>query len=224
MRISFLGQQNGQGKTTLAVNVAMALAYKGDKVLLIDADPQASALQWSNTRLSGNPVHKRVELSVIALSQKKNIHDLASGYNYTVIDGTPQDQDLIRAVVTASDIIIIPLRPGSHDLISSPTLNDIIREENEEEIFPQRVFHVLNKVKDDESASEFVKHNIGPDNYPLLNTHIADHKNYAQTFSNGLTVIEQGADTTAAREIYKLADEILGELNKERPSIPIDEL
>ena len=41
--LAFLNQKGGTGKTTLSLNVAYGLAQAGDRVLLIDADQQASA-------------------------------------------------------------------------------------------------------------------------------------------------------------------------------------
>ena len=47
MIYSFLNQKGGVGKTTLSIHLADGLARRRSRVLLIDADPQQTAMKWS---------------------------------------------------------------------------------------------------------------------------------------------------------------------------------
>src|SRR5229473_417162 len=51
MIVALLNQKGGVGKTTLALHLAGEWAREGRRVTLVDADPQGSALDWSEQRL-----------------------------------------------------------------------------------------------------------------------------------------------------------------------------
>ncbi len=53
--IAFLSQKGGSGKTTLAVHVAVAAQQAGERVTLIDTDPQGSAQAWARVRKAPAP-------------------------------------------------------------------------------------------------------------------------------------------------------------------------
>lgn len=55
MIIAVVSQKGGTGKTTVATNLAACYAAQGREVMLVDADPQHSALDWKADRPSTLP-------------------------------------------------------------------------------------------------------------------------------------------------------------------------
>src|SRR5690349_21753562 len=101
--IGVLNQKGGVGKTTLSVSIAHELARKckDDSVLVADADPQQSSLNWSEVREGLLP------FTVIGFSKKslhRDLPPLAKNYNYIVIDGPPRVTEVGRSCIMASDI------------------------------------------------------------------------------------------------------------------------
>ena len=50
MIVALLNQKGGVGRTTLTLHLAGAWAREGKRVMMIDADAQGSALDWSEQR------------------------------------------------------------------------------------------------------------------------------------------------------------------------------
>jgi chromosome partitioning protein len=51
--IMVLNSKGGSGKSTVATSIASYYAAQGNKVMLVDLDPQASSLEWLSARPSG---------------------------------------------------------------------------------------------------------------------------------------------------------------------------
>jgi chromosome partitioning protein len=107
MIIGVLNQKGGVGKTTLSVNIAAALALSGKRTLLIDADPQGSALDWQSIR-QGDTLFPVVGMAKPTLH--KDVPELTSGYDHAIIDGPPRVNELARSAIMASDLV--PVQPS----------------------------------------------------------------------------------------------------------------
>jgi len=84
MIVGVLSQKGGVGKTTIAINVAATLALRGQRVLLVDADPQGSSLAWSSAR-DCDPLFPVVGMAKPSLH--RDLPAMAKDYDVVVIDG-----------------------------------------------------------------------------------------------------------------------------------------
>ena len=111
MRLVIADLKGGTGKTTTAIYVA-ALLNKEGRTLLVDADPQGSALSWSES--AGDFPYPVVGLPVRDLHRR--LPALAQGYAHVVIDTPPTEVAIVRSALLAADTAIIPLSPSMLDL------------------------------------------------------------------------------------------------------------
>lgn len=123
--IAILNQKGGVGKTTLAIHLATAMAHRKRKVLLIDADPQNSALDWAAAR-EGPPLFPVVALPKSSIH--KELPSLTEQFDVVVIDGPPRVHDVARSAIMASDLVLVPVQPSPYDVWASKEIMDLLTE------------------------------------------------------------------------------------------------
>lgn len=128
MIVALLNQKGGVGKTTVATHIAGELALRNQHVVLLDADPQGSALDWTQRRAQqGLPrLFSAVGLARETLHQEAP--ELARRADHIVIDGPPRIAALVRSALLAADRVIIPVQPSPYDLWASDEMVALIRE------------------------------------------------------------------------------------------------
>lgn len=120
--ISIISQKGGTGKTTLALNLAVAAELDGRSTVVIDLDPQASAKGWHDNREAETPIvisAQAARLPEIIDTSKKH------GAEFIIIDTAPHSESASLAAARISDLVIIPCRPGILDLRAIAASADI---------------------------------------------------------------------------------------------------
>src|SRR4051794_29566393 len=125
--ISLLGQKGGTGKSTLALNLAVAASLRGERPILVDLDPQATASSWYTTRenkdigvLSAFGAHTKLEAILKSASQ--------SGFSIAIVDTPGSCNRASLAATQRSDLCLVPVRPSEADLRATmSTLRSLCR-------------------------------------------------------------------------------------------------
>ena len=118
--IAVAGAKGGVGKTTLAVHLAVASVLQGRNVVVLDADPQLSAVRWSERRSSSEPAVLGRAVSLIP-EELKRIAGL--GAHLAIVDTPPRawvgaDNAALVAAKLA-DVVLVPCRPSILDIEST---------------------------------------------------------------------------------------------------------
>lgn len=123
--------KGGVGKTTLAVNLAIARATDGLDVLLVDGDEQRTALTFTELRAErvGDPGYTAVALDGPAI--RTQVRQLAPKYDDVVIDVGGRNTGSLRAALVVSDVVLIPMQPRSFDLWAVDQMAELVGEARE---------------------------------------------------------------------------------------------
>ncbi len=213
MIISFLNQKGGVGKTTLSINVATSLALKKHKVLLIDADPQNSSLDWATTR------KKETLFTVVSITKPiihKEVGKLIKNYDFIIIDGPPRIYDVAKSAIVSSDVIIMPVQPSPYDIWAAQEVVGLIKEVAIplENIRTIKSAFVINRKIVNTAIGRDVNEALGHYDVDVLETHICQRVSYVESATNGTSVVEATTkDTLAKQEILSLTEEIINKYN-----------
>ena len=106
IRLALANLKPGTGKTTSAVWLAHVFAEAGKRVLLVDADPSGSALEWSDlaAMYPGLPPHAAFPFRIVALPSRelhRRVPEIAQPDDVVIIDAPQLARRVSPAVFAA---------------------------------------------------------------------------------------------------------------------------
>ena len=195
------------------MHIATALAADNGggrhKVLLIDADPQGSALDWSAER-TAPPNFPVIGLPKPTLHREMSV--IGQGYDWVVIDGPPGRNEISRSAIAASDLVLIPVQPSPFDVWAA---EDIVRLVSDCAVIKPDLTtrFLINRLFPNTTLGAEVKDALAAYEIPRLNSFISNCTEYAKAARSGLTALETEPRGVAAHEINELIEEVFALLN-----------
>jgi chromosome partitioning protein len=207
--VALLNQKGGVGKTTLALHVAGEWARRGARVTLVDADPQGSALDWSEARAHEDAPRLFGVVGLARDTLHREATELAKTADVVVIDGPPRVASLLRSALLAADLVLIPVQPSPLDGWASAEMVALLGE--------ARVFRpdlsarfVLNRCPARATIVRTTGDALNVSDPPPMASRIGQRVIFAEAMRTGRLAFEVDPASAAAREIAALAYEIGG--------------
>jgi chromosome partitioning protein len=206
--VAVFTQNGGAGKTTVALHLAGELERRGASILLIDADPQGSALDWAEQRArDGRP---RL-FGIVGLAREtlhREVPELARPVDHVVIDGPPRTTALARSAMLAADLVLIPVQPSASDVWATQAVLGLIREAGVYRPQLRGMFVINRRVIGTRIARE-VRKAIDDLGIPALDASLAQRVTFAEKAGTGLLAAEIDPRSAAAREVAEVTAELL---------------
>lgn len=192
--LSLVSQKGGTGKSTLAINLAVAAGSAGARALILDADPQGTAEAWFQDREADTPLLVRATSTELdkALDKAKQ-----AGLNWVLIDTPGRDEPATAAAIRVADFCLIPCRPSPADMKACPPTVATLKRLNKPFAFvlsqtPPRGY----RIREAERGLSILG--------PVCPSPIVARASYQDAQGLGLGVIEYEAEGKSASEIVEL--------------------
>jgi chromosome partitioning protein len=198
--------KGGVGKSTIAVNLAVERARAGRDVLLVDADEQATATDFTALRTErlGSPGYTAVALSGAVV--RTQVLQMRGKFGDIIIDAGGRDTAGLRAALTIADVALVPFQPRSFDLWTLEKVASLLSEAQPYRQEPLRALAILNFADpqggDNASAAEAL---TGNEVLSYLDSPIGRRKAFPNAAAEGRGVSElRPQDPKASAEIATL--------------------
>ncbi len=196
-------QKGGSGKTTLAAHLAVAGLAPGQRVAILDVDPQGSLGQWfeRRERRLGEGATGLVLRTASGWGAKREARLLAREFDLVVIDMPPRSDLEARNAIEAADLVAVPVQPTPVDLWATEATLELVAKGGPPAIL------VVNRAPS-RAIAEATLAQLGALAAPVAQSQLGNRVAFGATMGSGGTVLEAFPTSKAADEVRALAAEI----------------
>lgn len=200
------GIKGGSGKSTVATNLVVMRARQGRDVLLVDADDQETATDFTvfrNERTEGKAGYTSIRLAGPAV--RTEILRLRDKYEDIIIDTGGRDTTSQRAALATANILLVPFVPRSFDIWTLEKVAVLVEEMRPAN--PELMAYVfLNRAdprgQDNNDAAEMLK---DTETFSFLDAPLGSRKAFSNAAAQGMAVVELSpVDPKAIQEVSTL--------------------
>jgi chromosome partitioning protein len=201
--LAVVNLKGGTSKTTTAVYLAHALHERGRRVLLIDADPQGSALSWNEDTPEPFP------FPVFGLPTRelhRQLMDAVSpDIDAIVIDTPPLDQKsgIVVSALRAATLVIVPVAPSPIEYKRlaqvAETVSDAADFRPDGQAAPLAV--LLTRTVPNASSTDVWREQIRAEGFWCLDAEVRRLERFAQAYGENITDAAQTAYGVAVDEL-----------------------
>ncbi len=202
--ITIAQQKGGSGKTTVTINLAIALRKGGKRVAILDTDPQGSLGRWFMTRCErlGDAKPGLGFRTASAWGARYEARELAKDHDYVLIDTPPKMGVDGRPAIEIADLVVVPVSPSPLDLWATEPTLELARGEK------KPILVVMNRVSARARITREIRQTLKKLDCKCARTSLGNRVLYAETSGNGWSVVERRPKSVAARESTGLANEV----------------
>lgn len=201
--LAVMNEKGGSGKSTVALNLATALHRAGQRVVLVDADPQGTARDWRAASPEGADLP-----DVIALDRPQMLQSLRTlAADVVVVDTPAKAEQMAAAVIRVADVVLIVIQPSGADVWAAAATVKLIRAKQDIGGTVQAAFLVnrasgVSRLSKEIQAGEWNEYEL-----PQLDAVIRNRVSFAQSLTDGVSIYDT-QDKAGQAEIDAVVKEV----------------